>query len=722
MKNKVSLKLTLLALIVVIVSCDPSPNTNLAANTETPNPIETSAILLSPTPTISAPISSSPEDYQLSPWTADQADETIIKMEKEVLGFWEAELEPWERFPPYAAVWYATGDALTQFPDDPRQETWRWKLAYYMALAGEGYEATEIYADLIKDVLNHDAISPQDLPGWFRSGEMSPHYLTPLFTLEIKPITIPGIEAGFLLNIGELADIDTPGSSCVLLVENDGFYNTHIIHSGFPEDGFWIGLRNPGGCYAKDVTDDGIDEVIVDQWSGGHVGTRYVLIFDITTLPPIAMPFSPVQNDYLAVWNSSIRGFPIQDGKTQIQLGTVFSSCIESGLINYQWNGAWFEFSQGSIEFEETPYRDDDALSACVGNITQFASYLKNQQAFWVLNDAYTAYISNVHTNLQILEEFRILMGLSSAYQGDQDMASSIFHEIATSPTSAESIWIKPAQEFLEAYQSPSDLYRACAMLDICVPYYSVNTDQECVDVHLCDQQKVLEALITTVYYTYPLEQIPGSLRLAGLDINAEGLYDFDGDAREELWFNVLPPGETTYQFWIVAEYNRSIKPLIVLEGLLDEITEAVLIEGAPVDVSDDFDFTYKQTFALVRHPVTDEPYVAVRDVMEPSHMMQVLEQFLSLRRSLYAGNDPGPIYDQLLSIDKESVHCPFEEEDEDGTTNSIYDCSAFYYTLAFAAELAGMDKEAVEYYFNVINEYPERSLALLALEKLVQD
>jgi hypothetical protein len=722
MKIKVALMLTLLAITVIITSCGHSQTTLSAAKTDAAKPIETSAITLSPAPTISTPISSSSEDYQLAPWTADRADETITKMEEEVLGFWEAELEPWERFPPYAAVWYVVGDALTQFPDDPRQEKWRWKMAYYMALAGEGYEAIEIYADLIANALNQDGIRPQDLPDWFRSGEMSPNYLTPLFALEIEPITVPGREGGYLLNIGELTDIDTPGSSCVLLVENEGVYKTYIIYDGFPEDGFWIGLRNPSSCNAKDVTDDGIDEIICDQWIGGHVGTGYVRVFDITSLPPKAMPFSPAQEDYLAVWNSSIRGFPKQDGKTQIQISRLFASCTESVLINFQWNGAWFEVSHGEIEFWETPYQDEYTTFTCAGNIQQFASELNHQDAFWIYDGAYTAYLQNEMNSIEMLDEFRVLMGLTSAYQGDYEMTRSIFRAIEDAPTTVGSIWIEPAQEFLQAFQSPSDLYRACSLLEACVPYYAgYVADKECVDIRLCDDQKVVEALISTVYSTYPLEQIPGSLRLAGLDVRAEGLHDFDRDGRGELWFNVLPPGDTTYQFWIVAEYNRGIKPLMAFEGLPSEISESSLIEGTPIEVYEDFDFTYKQTFALVRHPLTDEPFIAIHEVMEPSLQMQDLGLFLSLRKSLYAGNDPRPIYEQLLSIDNESAHCPFEEEDEDGIIWSVYDCAAFNYTLAFAAELAGKEKEAIERYFYVFNRYPARPFALLAQAKLVQ-
>lgn len=721
MRIKAAMLFILLLLSNILVSCgsfQEAPSKEETTSAEVP----TSKITPSISPVVTS-ASSNPDDYQLISWTADEADEILTKMEEEVLGFWGAEHKPGEIYPPYAVVWYVAWNALARFPDNPRHDMWRWKMAYYMALAGEGYEATEIYSDLIMDTLEQEGVTPQDLPGWFQSGELFPHTITPIFALEIEPISVPGSEAGYLLNIGELKDIDTPGSSCVLLVENDGVYKTHIVHNGFPENGFFIGLRNPGSCHAKDVTGDGIDEIVVDQFYGGHVGTTTISIFDVTSLPPKVMPFTPSLDENLYIWNGWINEDSEADDTTQLQMGVALGDCWDYGLTSYEWNGAWFDVSQGEVVFSDKPYQDEYTTFSCALYIRQYASGLNDEDAFWIYDGAYTAYLGNFVSSIEMLDEFRILMGLTSVYQGDYEMARSIFRAIGEAPTTTGSIWIQPAHDFLEAFRSPSDLYRACSLLEACAPYYAgYVVDKECVDIHLCDDQKVVEALISTVYSTYPLEQIPGSLRLAGLDVRAEGRYDFDGDARDELWFSVLPPGKTTYQFWIVAEYDRGIKPLLVLEELPSEITETALIEGAPFDVFEDFDFTYTQTFELVRHPLTGEPYVAVREVMEPTPMMQDLELFLSLRKSLFTGSDPEPIYEQLLAIENKSSHCPFEKEDEGGRTRSVYDCAAFDYMLAFTAELADREKEAVERYFNVLHEHPESPFALMAQEKLARN
>lgn len=434
----------------------PTPTAEILEVKPTPSPTIPSLPTL-----MQATIANSPDAYQLASGTADRADEIITMMEQAVLEFMEGQTGPGNNRPPFDVVWHAAWDALERFPDDPRFEEWRWKMAYYMAFSGEGYGATELYSELIADALNQEGVAPQDLPRWFQSGELVSTYPTQEFTLEIEPITVPGNEAGYLIRFGELFDIDTPGSSCVLVVENDDKFMPYIVHDGFPESGFFITLRNPSSCFAKDVTDDGIDEIIVDHYSGGHVGTTFINVFDITSLPPEAMPFTPSQDENLIIWNGWINDYPKVDGKTQLQVGIALGDCWDYGLTDYEWNGAWFAVSHGEVVFNDTPYQSDYTSLSCAGKIQDYASNLNHQDAFWIYDGAYTAYFKHALNNIEVLDEFRVLMGLASAYQGDHDMARSIFRAIGESPTTVGSIWIQPAQDFLEAYRSPSDLFRA---------------------------------------------------------------------------------------------------------------------------------------------------------------------------------------------------------------------------------------------------------------------
>ena len=75
-----------------------------------------------------------------------------------------------------------------------------------------------------------------------------------------------------------------------------------------------------------------------------------------------------------------------------------------------------------------------------------------------------------------------------------------------------------------------------------------------------------------------------------------------------------------------------------------------------------------------------------------------------------------------MLEIDRQYKNCPFKYDNTQPLSSvydDYYDCGAFYTTLAFAAELAGKDDEAVKRYYGVWSVYPDSPFALLAREKL---
>ncbi len=127
------------------------------------SPLPTLTMTYFPTLSPATP-AGTPAAYHLVLETADQAEEIITRMEQAVLAFGDASLSTGDLHPPYRVVWYAAWDALAHFPNDPRADKWCWKMAYYMALSGEGDEATEIYIDKIANALNQQGIKPQDLP------------------------------------------------------------------------------------------------------------------------------------------------------------------------------------------------------------------------------------------------------------------------------------------------------------------------------------------------------------------------------------------------------------------------------------------------------------------------------------------------------------------------------------------------------------------------------
>lgn len=135
---------------------------------QTPQPTKTSSIIISPTSsattvamttatTISTPTEiKDVSAYHLSPQTADKAQETLTQAEQVILNVYNQQIEmPLSQYTAYYQVaQYAALDALLHFPDDKRAETWRWKMAYYAAMGGDGHLATNIYSELITQALN----------------------------------------------------------------------------------------------------------------------------------------------------------------------------------------------------------------------------------------------------------------------------------------------------------------------------------------------------------------------------------------------------------------------------------------------------------------------------------------------------------------------------------------------------------------------------------------
>jgi hypothetical protein len=299
-----------------------------------------------------------------------------------------------------------------------------------------------------------------------------------------------------------------------------------------------------------------------------------------------------------------------------------------------------------------------------------------------------------------------------------------VFNEIASSPTILPSVWVKPAQDFLQAYQTPAELYRACGLVNIQVTYYNKYSDpiggDESVPVKLCDYAAALSATVATAFAASPLAQITDNLKSAGVSISSEGWYDFDGDDTYEVWFTVIQPGETKAELWIAAEYSQGVKALFV-DRLPGQNLHFKSVKNDSQEILTDFGFD--KTIELVRHPTTGEPFVVVREWERQGDetLKQNLIKFRKLRQLLYQGGAAGPIYEQLLEIKGKPDLCPFEKKEERGSIISYYDCASFYYTLAFAAELVGKEDRAIEHYYAVWRMFPESSFAVMARLKLEQ-
>lgn len=687
-----------------------SPTNIPATATDQPQATPTSFPTYPPLPTLAPVIPDGDSStYRLAPQTADQADEAITRIEQKIPLL---EYEPLPSDAPgaminygiyYTAAWYAAWDALIYFPTDPRSQAWRWKMAYYMTLAGDGDDAAQIYMDQITTVLNSGQVNASDLENWFQSGQLEKTMYTPLFTLEQQPLIIPNIQDGHLITIGKLKD--NPGGICLLVVKNAEKYVVYKVYNGFSPRGYELIFSNQIICSIKDVTDDGIPEIIVDQYRGGHNGMITVQIYSVTSLPPQVMPFTSLQEENLDVWNGYIQDYPISNNRTQIQVYIPVGeqNCNNYYTRYYQWNGKWFDLDHQDLHFE-IPMSIGDQERFCTDMLLSGAYDLPKEDEIFFLDHAIQAYRPHAGTFADVLNQLITRKAISHAFDGNLEEARSTLVEITQTSALQDSIWAESAQIFLERYQQPADLYRACSAFISFIR--RMEPDSFFSLITLCYSTNTIDYILTDIYPSIPLDQVTTTLKEIGVEIAAEGRFDFNQDGKQEYWFTLIRPEEIDdYQLWIVAESKDSSTFFVgyyetnsARPNFLTETVRGQII----------VDYGGEDRFTVTNDPVTSEPEIDWISESNPDLLMdkevqrakQNAEKFSELRRQLFSNGNAASIYKQMLQI---------EEINSD----------VFHYTLALSAELAGEESDAIKRYYAIWKTYPESPFATLARLKL---
>jgi hypothetical protein len=637
-------------------------------------------------------------------------------MEQAVLAFDLDQAEKIGSEPKYSGVWAAAGNALALFPHDPRAEKWHWQMAYYLALSGEGEQAMDSYIALIDHALNDQHLKPQDLPTWFQSGNSQQWYLTPNYSLQIDPIQLPGYDAGYMILIGALDNFDIPGPTCLVITKKGDRYKTYPVYNGF--SGFIIPNRSVITYSKKDLTGDGVEDIVANYFFGMHNGFVIISVIDISTLPPKELPFFPSKDTGLSFWNAyQIDGQPDDQ---QIQINRSLS-CEESGIDTYHWNGEWFDLVQGEWAADNLTRFSGNEVHNCLAGIQDYARTLPFTDAISIMDSAFTHNVPYLHENRDMFEEFRVMKGIFTAFSGDFKAARSVFREIVDTPTIQNGVWVKPSENFLDVYKEPANLYRACSTVNVCVSYPSTDpsgtSPQKCINVMPCDETTALQATFDTAFATSALAQITEKLKSAGVQVLNEGWHDFDGDSQDELWFTVKEPGASKFELWIGVQAPQGTK--IVLAGEISGANPS--IKALSKDPSKTLVISGSDQMSMqVRNLHAEEPFIDLQKYSATDLTQQNPKPFYDLRRALYEGEPAAQIYESLSKLDANPPKCPFEWKNSDGTISGESDCASFYFTLAFAAELLGKESEAVQRYYTVWSHYPDSDLAPLARLKLL--
>jgi hypothetical protein len=662
------------------------------------------------------------KEYFFAPHTADEAQEILSKAEAAILEDFNLEMPLSQYSLLYRAAFYAARNAYLYFPEDQRAKMWEWKMAYYAAMGGDNDFAAHIYTQKITRALNEDNVPVNNLPSWFQSGEVNTEYITPHFDLELQPVNIPNYDQSYLVQLGVQGGVDIPGVMCLLLSKHKEQFEVFLVYNGFPENGFFPTLRHPSYCITEDTTGDGIDEVIADNWSGGHVGTSSLQISDISTLPPKQLTFGAENKEILSVWNGSAEEFINKDEKIQIPIREKFGQCDIYLRRYYEWDGNRFEAVNVSLSLIQGGITD---LEDCYYYIPYSLDEFTASEAAQILDEAVKIYSPGSDSEKDILEEFRVKKALVYLFAGETSKAIEVFEEIANKPLKEGGIWVEPVKNFLKTYQKPSDLYRACVALtahDLNRPvmFENKNNITHAV-INLCHLQ-ALEITMSKAAQSQSIENFNSYLDSNGVKIASKDWLDIDQDGKDELWFMTEPPTQLYYQLWFVSDYPHGIKildggtyPTPQFRPNIQQLTaNRFLIEvGQPRKLIWLIDQSTKEPFLNSLNEWQDP-----NDITDYSAIVEDLKKFAVLQEQIYVSKSFEVSYKKMLEIVNRYDTCPHQLLSP-ATNFYKYECGDYYYTIGFAAELAGDNNFAQKMYAKIIELYPNNPMVLLAKEKI---
>ena len=613
------------------------------------------------------------ELYLLREWSPSQADLTIQQLNPDSLYPTDQDRLKPEYQQAFSLATLAQKEALHRFPDSPYASSWKWGLAYNLAHLNDP-QAGNSYADLIADALNQRQTSLEQLPEWFSRQE---------HRLELNIIDLPPFP-GYLSN--QILEIKGNGAAHIWLLESPAGFQAYALDSNFD---FTQNIR-PNHLLA-DLNGDGVPEFI--SYTSPPTGTSDIVpphVFDLSKVPPSQFRFLPTL-PYRFRTNFPMEWKVIEDTAGNKQLlfeATLFPFCPVVASRTYSRQGD--EFVAGDLQFQVHP-------------VTEYLEYCEmvvdHSSLSW--GPEITAQIMETilpqwppPQNLEgnpyppsARDEWLYRLGIQHALAGHPEQDRDYLNSVVMNPSSLDSPWIKLAQEFLDVYQSPADLYTACLTSDY------------------CDSQVALERVISTI----PLadyDLIPTYLEDFGIQVRSSGIFDFENDGEPERWIAVQhKPGERL-EFWILPRTLENIQAVFV--DMTDSGNPSPHFNG-PIEEKPIVQIKQREGFILERHPVTREPFIT-RVGVEFRPTTYTLDTMQKASDQLFIGNNPALALSTLTTLLKS------------GKFNCInYQfCDRMYYLLGLVYELNGQEREAINWYLKLWREYRDSPLAVLARMKLM--
>ncbi len=653
---------------IVLPSTTPRPSWTPPASatitiTRTSTPTLTRTIAPSLTPANPQTVNTR---YRLAEWD-------LLAAEREIeLVTARAEREQNEEW--YRATVYALQEALLHFPQSINASEWRWRMAHYQILAGDA-RALDTYASLIQAAMQTGQARINDLPAWFQRN--APELRLSTTALPAQPgelnrllIQISGAGYGFIWILG------TPGNIQVTPLLNNFDYK-----------------NNPqAASLTADLTGDGQPELILYETSyPSQTQFASPWVFSLTQEPPAIMPIQyslPLDLGTQAERVASV--LPDTGGENELQLTMrMFPTCPVDITRSYQWDGE--KFSIGAMRVEIHP--EAELLSWCEIAVEHASLKWAPGLTLAVAEPLLGYWPPSVDTEGDPypedgLDALRFRVGMLHALAGHQAEAIQTLQTIIDQPSTAQSNWIEPAQDFINTYQNPEDLYRACQSAPGC-------------NLHHAIQEMVRASGISTPAFArqYLLQH--------GVVGRTAGYFDFDGDGEDEAWLNLRPTAEGKLEFWILAATRSGVQAVYVQ---IFESNAPQPYYHDPDEMPPVVQFERGSGFILRRDTLTREAAIQFVDV-EFSRPTIIRDELNSISQALFLGVDPAWALSELLET--------YSSPRFAGDCVAFGICGRFFYTLGLAAQLSGDQFSAIEWYLTTWREYPLSPYTLMARLKL---
>jgi hypothetical protein len=637
--------------------------------TNTPTPTGTPT----PSPTPSGPPTLTParplpgnERYNLQPWTPNNAADLIERME-----FYPNTLPRQARgeddsayFAAFKFAVVAQEEALLRFPDAPQAAGWRWGLAFDLARTGDP-QAGSHYADLIVQGLNQGETSLDGLATWFHEKEPR----LDLYPIVLKPLS--GYTGNYIL------EIRGGGSAFIWLLNTPGAYQAYPIYSDFDF------VHSPSfQTILSDLNGDSFEDLaIVQESRPGDLKLILPQVFSLAQVPALPLPFRPSQSnftigmDYTNHW--AIQSD--QDGNKFLAFqSSVFVACPITIQRRYKWDGTYLSLTNTTYQAEPNPA----TLNYCPTMVDHAAQAWGPEPALKLVQTTLDSWppsedLQGKPYPMDARDEWRYRMGIYQALNGDAHGAIGTMQAILNSPTLPDSRWLEPAQNFLNAFHGPADIYRACVLAQFCDPGQAI--------------EQIINGLAANQF-----DQAVDLLWKSGVTLRASGYYDFYGTQEKLRWFTVRHHPFDKLQFWILAASPEGVRALYVAS--IDSNEPTLTVQETSQDRGGQSPVIWLDTvaaFSLQRDPDSLAPYLTFYPVAY--HWPNRFEDGLqAASQALFAGSPPQKVVQQLVDL-----------QTNPGLLCAPYwTCDPYYYMLGLANELAGNKSAAIDAYLQVWWDY----------------